>query len=290
VSEASASLKGWVERRLLLDLRPPGDHGRDVKDRCSVCGAETRQAFNSWLLPAEVRANLGAPPLVEAFTRRETLFCRACLASLRVRRLADVVLDHYGNGSGSIVELVREPGFRELRIAEVNAAGAMHRALAEHPRLAYSEYRPDGEASDVPHEDICRLSYADASFDLVLTSDVLEHVPDYRLALRESRRVLVPGGRHVLTVPLVPSRPRSVARATLSEAGEVVHHLSPEHHGRGSGPFRLVGRRNDYLAFTDFGMDILDELRAAGFEPEFHFLREPDPDSDLAVVVCGRAV
>jgi len=38
------------------------------------------------------------------------------------------------------------------------------------------------------NEDICRLTYADASFDLVLSSDTLEHVPDFRAALRETRR------------------------------------------------------------------------------------------------------
>jgi ubiquinone/menaquinone biosynthesis C-methylase UbiE len=42
----------------------------------------------------------------------------------------------------------------------------------------------------VPSEDLCALSYADASFDLVVTSDTLEHVPDVDAALREIPRVL----------------------------------------------------------------------------------------------------
>jgi hypothetical protein len=68
------------------------------------------------------------------------------------------------------------------------------------------------------------------------------------------------------------------------------HHLPPEYHGRGSGPFRLVGRRSDYVAFTDFGLDLVDEVAALGFEPELHFYRASDPDADLALVVCARAV
>ena len=47
-------------------------------------------------------------------------------------------------------------------------------------------------------------------FDLVLTSETLEHVPDPRLALRETLRVLRPGGRHVFTVPLESAARRRV--------------------------------------------------------------------------------
>jgi len=46
-----------------------------------------------------------------------------------------------------------------------------------------------------------RLPYADASFDLVLSHEVLEHVADDRAATAEIARVLRPGGRLVLFVP-----------------------------------------------------------------------------------------
>ena len=42
--------------------------------------------------------------------------------------------------------------------------------------------------------DARELPYADASFDLVAFSSVLHHIPDFETALREARRVLVPGG------------------------------------------------------------------------------------------------
>ena len=41
----------------------------------------------------------------------------------------------------------------------------------------------------------------DATFDLVLISEVLEHVPDTAHLLLEVRRVLRPGGRLLVTVP-----------------------------------------------------------------------------------------
>lgn len=47
------------------------------------------------------------------------------------------------------------------------------------------------------------LPFADASFDLVFSSNVLEHIPDLALTLREIRRVLAADGRavHVLPTP-----------------------------------------------------------------------------------------
>lgn len=53
--------------------------------------------------------------------------------------------------------------------------------------------------------DVCgsveKLPFADASFDVVSAFDVIEHCPDEVSALREVGRVLVPGGRLLMSVP-----------------------------------------------------------------------------------------
>ncbi len=49
--------------------------------------------------------------------------------------------------------------------------------------------------------DATRLNFPDASFDKVLCSEVIEHIPDAPKALREICRVLKPGGTLVLSTP-----------------------------------------------------------------------------------------
>ena len=221
-----------------------------------MCGAETRFVRNSWILPADL-----AREWPREFVDRESQLCAECGANRRVRGIAEVLVSLYGENSRSVIELMREEPFRRLAIAEINSIGRMHPFLADHPRLSYSEY---------PEEDLMNLSYADASFDLVLTSDTLEHVPDPRLALRETRRVLRAGGRHVFTVPHDPRRER-----TRSREG-----LPAQHHGRGGGPFALVTRQADMLAHTDFGADVEEILREAGFAPQTFF-------DGVETVFCG---
>jgi len=49
--------------------------------------------------------------------------------------------------------------------------------------------------------DARRLPFPDATFDVVITSEVLEHIQDDVAAIAEMVRVLKPGGRFAATVP-----------------------------------------------------------------------------------------
>ena len=229
---------------LMLHVRHPRDRSGDRRGRCSVCGGDARFVRNRWMLPAEL-----ARSWPEGFVDRESLLCSGCGSSSRVRGVADVLASLYGSGGTSVADLVEEEAFRSLRVLELNAIGRMHAVLARLPNLTYAEY---------PEEDVTALSYADASFDLVLTSDTLEHVEDPMRGFREIHRVLRPGGRHVFTVPIDPRLETSRSRA----GGPA------EHHGRGGGPFALVTRKADMLAHTDFGADLPDWLARSGFSCE----------------------
>ena len=52
--------------------------------------------------------------------------------------------------------------------------------------------------------DVCALPFPDASLDMVLATDIIEHVDDDLRGLQELRRVLKPGRPLLLTVPTFP--------------------------------------------------------------------------------------
>jgi len=49
--------------------------------------------------------------------------------------------------------------------------------------------------------DVINIPEPDNSFDAILCSEVLEHIPDPTLALKEFQRLLKPGGKLILTAP-----------------------------------------------------------------------------------------
>ena len=121
------------------------------------------------------------------------------------------------------------------------------------------------------------LPFPDASFDLVLASDTLEHVPRYRRALEEIRRVLTRDGRFVTVQPVILSR-TTVTRCVVDEAGTVRHLLPPSYHCRGA---------DDSLVFVEFGIEFLDEVAAAGLEMTMYFYNVPADDYTW-VAVCRK--
>jgi SAM-dependent methyltransferase len=181
----------------------------------------------------------------------------------------------------SIAAWVRAPKTRALRVAEINRIDGLHDLLSVLPHLATSDFKPGAApgaiVNGVRNEDLTRLTYPDESFDLVLTSETLEHVPDLDAALREIRRVLVPGGRHVCTVPLLPGVPRTFARTAVRTDGQLDHHVSSIRHPDGDA---------GYLVFTEFGADFPEILRRAGFGVSIAF--GPVSDDDLAQVYISR--
>jgi SAM-dependent methyltransferase len=118
------------------------------------------------------------------FVGRRRLFAREL--SKAGNRGTQEVLD-VGSGTGSNLRMLRDLGFP-------NAVG-----------LDSSEdairFCADKGLAPVRYGDICAMPFDSDSFDLVLATDVIEHVEDDGLALREVARVLRPGGKAIVTVP-----------------------------------------------------------------------------------------
>jgi SAM-dependent methyltransferase len=148
-----------------------------------------------------------------------------------------------------------------LDVCELSARGALAAYLHRNARTAaISEYFPDIAPGSVHEgvrvEDVQRLTYADASFDLVTHTEVLEHVPDDARALTELLRVLRPGANMLFTVPLHAGA-NTIERARLRD-GAIEHFLEPVYH---VDPLQRAG----ILAFRDYGLDVVDRVREAGF-------------------------
>jgi len=184
-------------------------------ETCAVCGRFRPMLYRRRVIPPRLAERWGlSPRLARALARKESSDCGNCGAKLRARRMAEVLLRLYPPGetstpARSLGEWVRSPSIQRMRIAEINRIEGLHEQLAKLPGLEFSDFHPRAEpgavVEGVPSEDLTRLTYTDRSFDLVLTSETLEHVPDLATALAEIRRVLVPGGLHVFTVPVSPN-------------------------------------------------------------------------------------
>lgn len=122
------------------------------------------------------------------FVGRRKLFARelAALDLSERSRILDV-----GTGTGSNLRLMRQMGVREVVGLDRSEAA-----------IRFCEMRGLGA---VQRGDIRRLPFEDASFDLVLATDVIEHVEEDAQAVLEVRRVLAPGGFALITVPAFPS-------------------------------------------------------------------------------------
>jgi SAM-dependent methyltransferase len=96
------------------------------------------------------------------------------------------------------------------RVLDVGAGTGPYRNLFGHCKYEtqdfaqYDGYKgPEGEYVKIDYaSDITEIPVPDASFDVILCTEVLEHVPRPIEALREMARITKPGGRLFLTAPL----------------------------------------------------------------------------------------
>lgn len=94
------------------------------------------------------------------------------------------------------------------RVLDIGAGPCRYRPLFAHCSYHaqdFARYEGDGfKYGELDYVcDITSVPAPDSSFDAILSTEVLEHVPSPELAVREMARLLAPGGRLLLTAPLM---------------------------------------------------------------------------------------
>lgn len=200
---------------------------------------------------------------------RESGACSSCGSSNRQRQMALMVRRRFNL---SPIGPMRFP--KNFSIYNAEANGVLHRQLMLNSGYVCSEYFGSTYSSGkiikgIRHEDLQRLSFKNESFDLSLSSDVLEHMPAPYDAHREIFRVLKRGGRHIFTVPFNPLAVEDDVRAII-EDGEIKYLSEKLYHGDPVRP------GDGILVWTIFGVEMMRKLETIGFQVRAWNLYEPE--------------
>jgi len=232
---------------------------------CCVCGKRTTPLYDFPDLRLRHEHRIGV--------LRETLQCRACGAPMRERSLAAALLAHLRQATGRELSSIADlavAGLGGLRLLNTDNFSSMTKLLRGVPgyvTCSYLPQRPWGEeiAPGYYNIDLQRIDLPDESFDLLLTSDVMEHVRDEQSAHREIWRVLKRGGSYLFNVPYEESSPGNIRLVDTSGA-EDVYLCEPQLHGD-----PLSG---GILAYRVFGRELISQLESLGFSVTFTRLEQ----------------
>ena len=210
---------------------------------CSICGGSS---FNDQkvLWPALIEEWEISDEEVAYVDRQQGTQCSDCGASFRVIALGNAILSALGETVVLSKLVQRRRSWLSFapkkRVLDLNGAATISDTLAGMPGY---------ERHDYPEVDMQAMPFMDNTFDVVIHSDTLEHVPDPMKALIECRRVLKPGGSLCFTIPMIVGR--------MSRSREGMKH---SYHGS------VAQDGDDWRVHTEFGADAWLYLIKAGFD------------------------
>lgn len=222
----------WLRFRQ-LQLRYLIDRGD--RHECNICGRKVRQ--------------------FAVFYGRPNSMCPRCFSLERHRLLYEYFR--------SKTTLLSEPN-RLLHFAPENC---LHRVLIKNKALEYEtadmmcQFIPGIEIRPKHIMSVTQIEFPDESFDAVICSHVLEHVPDDAKAMREIYRVLKKSGFAILQVPINPTYSQTLQDYSLSSAERYRQYGSEDH-------LRYYGR-DDYVArlnFAGFEVEVDDFVKTLDFD------------------------
>jgi SAM-dependent methyltransferase len=101
------------------------------------------------------------------------------------------------------------------------------------------------------------LTYPDDSFDLCMSFQDLEHIPDYQFTINELYLVTKHSGHALLSTPFIVGNQFTLTRVTIDSVGSIKHLLELEYHGD------LVITQG-ILCYYHLRWELLDAFKKAG--------------------------
>ncbi|MFX0557367.1 class I SAM-dependent methyltransferase [Maribacter sp. CXY002] len=147
--------------------------------------------------------------------------------------------------------LKNETNFFKDKLAVLHFAPeqAFHKRFKKLKNINYTTTDLNSPLADVK-ADICKLPFADNSFDVILCNHVLEHIPDDTKAMQELYRVLKPNGWGIFQIPQDLNRETTFEDDTITDKKERA---------------RIFGQ---YDHVRIYGKDYFNKLRSIGFQVE----------------------
>lgn len=210
----------------IVIMNAPAPFFLKIDGYCPICEKETSFVAKSpWL--------------------RGSLFCSTCEngSTPRERAFALVLNEQFPNW--------RDMDIHESSPMNRGISAKLHKQAAKLVRSQYYEDIPFGDCRDgFRNEDLQQMTFADRSFDLFISLDVMEHIPEPARAFAEIHRTLKPGGAMISTFPVRKAQTIDMEyRVKFAPDGTMNHLKKPEYHGN---PVSNEGS----LVTVDYGYDI----------------------------------
>jgi SAM-dependent methyltransferase len=191
-----------------------------LKGVCNVSGSDTEFIIYSDNLREDIVATASA-----SINRHRQLICGLSMAV-------------FGHPNGSLAGIAGHINQNNLRvyIAETNSvlSDFLRQNLRPHLFVCSEYFGSSHKSGDIVdgilHQDLQRTSFDDETFDIVITSEVFEHIPDAISAEIEVMRILKRGGVYCFTVPFPPASEHDLVLARMDEKGTVEHLAEPQFH------------------------------------------------------------
>jgi glycosyltransferase involved in cell wall biosynthesis len=198
---------------------------------------------------------------------REGYQCCNCKSSLRYRGQTEAIIKNFAKPNITLLkDLAQDQDFQQLSIYEPGVIGPFRKYFGNFNNYTnsyfWSDVTPGDYRDGLQCQNLENLTYESDRFDLVITSDIMEHVRHPWNAFQEIWRVLKPGGYHFCSIPVqLPMRQETFYR--VDTAGEEdIHLVEPRYH---SAP-KPQGGRQESLVYVDFGEDLIEELEKMNYQ------------------------